>query len=199
MEFTYNTKHLIFILHNYCWKYVFIPLRQEWHFYSSAVCLGATRRGVLQRVTGRKHSFSEATIKWKSTQSTCFWGFVAGMRQLFLARNEAAAEQRTVRSCVRLGSTLVYCVMRRPQRVPAGLILMPVVFETLCTSFYSSAFCTNNAEVHRCTIYFSISGATTWTDDQIRLIAFICMFLLESSLWQEKRLFQTHTIIAKEQ
>lgn len=101
----------------------------------------------------------------------------------------------------------------------AGLILIPVVFLTLCInrsvqrisvlkadgkilfalyynlysstlySLYSSVSCTSNAEVHRCIIYFSISGATTWTDDQIRLIAFICMFLLESSLWQEKKLF----------
>lgn len=51
---------------------------------------------------------------------------------------------------------------------------------------YSSVSCTNSAEVHRCRVSFCISGATAWTDDQIRLIASICMFLL---IWKEKRFF----------
>lgn len=47
----------------------------------------------------------------------------------------------------------------------------------ISTPLYS-LYSTSSAEVHRCRVSFSISGATAWTDDQIRLIASICMFLL---------------------
>lgn len=74
---------------------------------------------------------------------------------------------------------------------PANFCLNNTIISAalVSNSLHVSVFCSNNAPVHRCIIDFIISDATTWTDDQIRLIAPICMFLLESCLWQEKRLF----------
>lgn len=131
--------------------------------------------------------------------------------------NEAAAEQRTVLSLVGLRFVLVYRVVHRPRAcwtharscgafdalhqsvcaenkcVKNGLqnscLNYRIISPPLLYPLYFSVFCTNNAELHRCIIYFIISGATTWTDDQIRLIAFVCMFLLESRLWKENKLF----------
>lgn len=127
--------------------------------------------------------------------------------------DETAVEKRKIPSHVRpVRSTLAYRVMHQAEVMHAGLVLSPVVFVTLCSNksvqrsalradskapfawncnLHSSIlcipvfFCTNNAQEHRCIIYFSI-GSTT-TDDQIGLIAFICMFLLESRLRGEKK------------
>lgn len=139
------------------------------------------------------------------------------LRQLILARCWMKLLPSKDQSSL-LRSALVDRLMHCPHLVHASLILIPVVFLTLCMnksvqrvsvlkadckilfawysnlysstlySLYSSVFFTNNAEVHTCMIYLIVSGGATWPDDQIGLVAFICMFLLESRLWQEIKL-----------
>lgn len=110
------------------------------------------------------------------------WAVISG-----LLVHGAAARQRSGLSRPAASS------VHRPL-VHAGPVLVPVVFFTLCidksvqrrseasilfalySNLHSSLF--SLFHQHRCRFSFSISGATAWTDDQIRLIASICMFLL---------------------
>lgn len=167
-------------------------------------------------VIGWKHSFSEATIKCqcrKSTQDTCFWGFVAviiggsyfwpaARWSYHQAKNSPPSCSPQIRPCepattrARWAHSHTCGVFDAVQRIRVlkaddGILsaLYYDLYSSHLCSLFPSVFGTNNAEVHRCIIYFSISGATTWTDDQTRLTAFICRFLLESRLWQEKKLF----------